>query len=168
MGVRTLADGRTKLILLTAKPANPEAVTLAEAEAGIDASCQVAKSGTRISATASDTISDPPLCSDTNAQAFGAANYEGTLAPFWYLDPVTGAYDEADNEVYEATRNKGTTLWALLREGPRAAQELAVGDPYDLYEIVTDNPQRPSETGSYIKRNIPVAVQAAWQGEVGA
>lgn len=166
--VKTLADGREKWTVLTTKPAAPTALKLADLTAGIDASCQIAKNGSRISATASDTVSDPALCSDTNAQAFGASNYEGSIAPFRLLDPVTGAYATADNTVMEAVALKGTTLWIAVREGPKATTAWAVGDDYELYEVLTDNPQRPSEAGTYIKRNVPLAVQQNWSGKVAS
>ncbi|WP_444507595.1 phage tail tube protein, partial [Clostridioides difficile] len=38
-GVRTLADGNTKLTILITRPANLDAITLTELQAGIEASC---------------------------------------------------------------------------------------------------------------------------------
>lgn len=167
MAVKTLADGRTRWILLTTKPTDPNAVTLTEALAGLNVSCDVAKSGSRISATGSDSVSDPPLCSSTNAQAFGASNYEGSIAPFWYLD-ADGLYDSSDNAAMEAVKAKGTTLWLLEIEGPVATAETVAGEQYELFEVLTDNPQKPTETNTYVKRNVPLAVQQAWKGVIAA
>lgn len=159
--VRTLADGRIKLTILTTPPEDINAITVAELTAGIEASCAVAKNGTRFSATASDTISDPRLCDEGNSNAMGPSNYEGAIVPFLLFDDETNVYSLEDNVVYEAARAKGTNLTYVLREGPEAAVEWAAGDRYDAYEAISDNPQRPSETSGYIKRTIPLQVQRA-------
>ncbi|MGN8689999.1 phage tail tube protein [Lactobacillus amylovorus] len=158
-GVRTLADGNTKLTILITRPANLDAITLTELQAGIEASCKVAKSGTKFSPSASDTEQDAPLCDEGNSAALGASNYEGTLAPFWYLDK-DGKYVLEDNAVYEAARAKGATLTYVFREGPKSAVAWAQDDRYDAYVGVSDNPQK-SDGGGYVKRTIPVQVQAA-------
>lgn len=159
-GVRTLADGKTKLTILTTPPANLAAITATELAAGIDASCAVAKSGTRFSATNSDTVADARLCDESNANALGSSNYEGAIVPFWLLDE-DGSYAAADNPVYEAARLKGTELTYVLREGPSAKTAWASGDRYDVFVGVSDNPQRPSEGTGYVKRTIPIEVQSA-------
>ena len=82
MALRTLMDGTLKVTILTTAPADPDAITTAELTAGIDATCDLAKAGTRFSATASDTINDTRLCDDANANALGASNYEATAAVF--------------------------------------------------------------------------------------
>ena len=167
MALRTLMDGTLKVTILTTAPTDPNAIPLADLTAGIDATCDLAKAGTRFSATASDTINDTRLCDDANANALGASNYEATAAVFWLLDE-DGGYATADNPTYEALRAKGSTVWAVLREGPSAKTDWASGDAYELYEVVTDNPQRPTETSGYIKRIIPMQVQAHTEGTVAA
>ena len=161
-GVKTLADGRTKLAILTTKPANPAAPTLTELNAGISAAGLVAKNGTRVTASNSDTVNDPELSSNTNAPTWAASNFEGSIAPFWLLDATTGAYSAGDNAVYEALTPKGTTVFLAFREGPLESAAWAAGDKVDLFEVTTDNPQRPTETGAWIKRIIPLGVQNAW------
>lgn len=161
-GVRTLADARTRLSIITVVgDVDLAAITLTQVQSGIDASCDVAKSGTRYSATASEMTADARFCDEGNPQVYGASNYEATIVPYWYLDPATGAYAEADNATYEALRVKGTTTIHVLRDGPPYSQEWAVGDIYDAYKVISDNPQRPTDTGGYIKRTIPLAVQEA-------
>ena len=59
-------------------------------------------------------------------------------------------------------------MWAVLREGPSAKDAWASGDAYELYEVVTDNPQRPTETSGYIKRIIPMQVQSHAEGVVAS
>lgn len=162
-GVKTLADGRTKLAILTTAPAAATGIpTVTELTAGTDASCLVAKNGTRVSATGSDVVNDPALCSDTNSPAYGASNYEGTIAPFWLLDATDGSYTAGDNAAYEALKEKGTEAWLVFRDGPAYDDAWAAADVVDVFHVITDNPQRPTETGAYIKRNIPLGVQRAW------
>lgn len=164
---KTLADARTRLTILLTAPVNPRAVTVAELEAGIDASCKVLKSDYRLSPTASDTVPDTELCSEGNAVTYGASNYEGSVTPFWYLDE-DGKSLVAEDEVYQALREKGTELWFVEREGPRYEDAHAGGDEYEIYRVVTDNPQKPSDRGGYIKRTIPLGVQRAWLNGVVA
>lgn len=157
----TLADGRIRLVALTTKPANPEAVTAAEAAAGVRLECRILKSDFRLSPTASDTIADTPLCKEGNAVSFGASNYEGSITPFRELTPE-GLADETNDVAWEALKTKYTRLWLLKSEGKRHTEDIVTGDPYDLYEVITDNPQDPSDRGGYIKRVVPLGVQDAW------
>lgn len=160
---KTLADARTRLTILITKPANlaqPKLTELNHASA-IDASCKVLKSDFRLSPTASDTVADTELCTDGNAVTFGSSNYEGTVTPFWYLD-ATGKSVALEDTVYQALKVKGTTLWFVLREGPKYDAAWAVGDAVEVYEVVTDNPQKPSDRAGYIKRVVPLGVQQAF------
>lgn len=171
---KSKAEGREKWILLSAPPANPEAVTLAEATAGIDASCRISAADSRISAAASATFSDPAICDEIAVTEFGQSNFEGNIAPFRYFDaqgqPETGTADaEIGDEVYQALKERDTELYILLRETSKRSREaLAAGDEYELYQVVTDNPQRPSSREGYQKRIVPLAIRNAWQGAIGA
>mgnify|MGYP007076172797 CR=1 FL=1 len=160
-GVKTLADAKIRLSILTTPPADLKAITLAELEAGIEVSCQVAKNGTRFSPTASDTMSDPAFCDEGNASTLGASNYEASIAPYWYLDLETGKYEASDNPAYEAVKLKGTELTYVLREGPHYSVPWAAGDIYEAYVATSDNPTRPTETGGNIKRLVKLLVQRA-------
>ena len=157
---KTLADARTRLAILTTKPTNLAAIPVAALTAGIDASCKILKSDYRLSPTASDTVPDTELCSEGNAVTYGASNYEGSVTPFWYLDE-DGVSELTEDTVYQALKEKGTQLWFVEREGPRYDKAWAVGDKYEVYEVVTDNPQKPSDRAGYIKRVVPLGVQRA-------
>lgn len=159
---KTLADARTRLAILTVAPADTtlKAVTATELDAGIDASCRIMKSDYRLSPAASDTVDDTELCSEGNAVTYGASNYEGSVTPFWYLDE-TGVSDAAEDEVYQALKEKGTELWFVEREGPRYDQEWAADDAIEVYRVITDNPQKPADRAGYIKRTVPLGVQKA-------
>lgn len=164
---KTLADGRTRLVALLTEPAIPGAPTVAELTAGTDLSCSVLKSDYRLSPVASDTVADTELCAEGNAVVYGASNYEGTITPFRYLDP-DGQPDATDDEPYDTLRTKGTYLWLVEREGPKYDVPFAAGDEVEVYEVVTDNPQKPSDRAGYIKRTIPLGVQRAWLDAVVA
>jgi len=157
---KTLADARTRLAILTTKPASLTSITVTELTAGIDASCRILKSDYRLSPTASDTVADTELCSEGNAVTFGASNYEGSVTPFWYLDE-DGQSETTEDVVYQALKEKGTELWFVEREGPRYDEPFAAGDAIEVYEVVTDNPQKPSDRAGYIKRVVPLGVQRA-------
>ena len=160
---KTLADARTRLTILTTKPANPRSITLSELTAGIDASCKILKSDYRLSPTASDTVPEAELCAEGNAVTFGASNYEGSISPFLYLDD-TGKSDIKEDVVYQALREKGTRVWLVEREGPRYDTPWAAADVVDVYEVITDNPQKPGDRAGYIKRIIPLGIQNAYLG----
>ena len=160
-GVKTLADARTKVALLTTVPADLSAITTTALTAGIDVSCLLAKSGTRFSATGSDTIADQAWCDEANTQVYGASNYEAAAALFWMLDSADGGYASADNAAYEALKEKGSRVVFVLREGPAYDDAWAAADVIDAFEVITDNPQKPTETSGYIKRIIPMQVQKA-------
>ena len=157
---KTLADARTRLAILLTAPTSMHAIPLASVTAGIDASCRILKSDYRLSATASDTVGDTELCAEGNAVTFGASNYEGSVTPFWYLDE-DGKSDTSDDVVYQALKEKGTELWFVEREGPRYDEPWAVGDVVEVYRVITDNPQKPSDRSGYIKRVVPLGVQDA-------
>ena len=77
------------------------------------------------------------------------------------LDSADGGYAAADNTAYEALKAKGSRVVFVLREGPGYSDAWAVGDVYDAFEVITDTPQRPTETSGHIKRIIPMQVQKA-------
>lgn len=159
-----LADGRIRLTALTTAPTDPAAITTTELTAGIELQDRILKSDYRLSPTASDTVPDTPLSNEGNATTFGASNYEGSVTPFRYLDDL-GAADATNDVAWDTLKAKGTRLWLVEREGPKADTAWAADDEYDCYEIVTDNPQKPSDRGGYIKRVVPLGVQDAWLGK---
>lgn len=162
---KSLADGKIRFRILTTAPVNPAAIKVAEVNAGIVAECKVLKSDFRLSATGSDTIADTELCSEGNAQAWGASNYEGSMTPFRYLDE-DGNPVVLEDTVWEAVKEKGTQFWAVVSEGKPHSTNFAAGDEYDCYEVITDNPQKPTDRGGYIKRVVPLGVQRAYESKV--
>lgn len=149
---RSLADGRTKFTLLTAKPANPAAPTAAELNGGIDASCAVLAADFNFGSAASDKLNEAALCTDSNAQTSTRSNYVAEFTLFRYFDE-DGEADPAEDDAFQAVKVKGTTLWAYARRTAKKSSE-AWADGDEIYhgaEISTDNPMPPSDQGGWIK-----------------
>lgn len=164
---KSLADGHLKFTILTSKPADLEAVTASVLNAGIDASCAVLASDFTFSAADSDKVNEKALCTTNNANAIGADNFQAGATVFREFDADTGAVDEAADEVFQALKEKGTTVWGFLREdGKLSSAAWAAGDEYIWMELLTDRPQRPQNAGGYIKRRVPMEPQAGGDGEV--
>lgn len=161
----TLADGRLRVTVLTVEPANPAAITETELAAGFYASPMINKPDYRLSPTSSDTVPDQPLDKTGNAVTFGNSNYEGTMTILRFLDEH-GEADTGDDLLWAAANTKGSRLWVVEREGPLATQPDAAGDEYEVYEVITDEPQKPSDRAGYIKRVVPLGVQNHVRGVV--
>lgn len=166
---KSLAEGRKKVSLLAEKPAIPGNPTEVELNAGIDASCRILSSDYMLGATDSDRIPEKELCKEGNANAIGASNYQASMTPFRYWDDTTDAADVDEDEVYQALKEKGTRFYVYERDTSKKSMEpWAVGDEVEGYEIITDNPQKPSDMGGYQKRVVKMEVQEAWlNGVVG-
>lgn len=161
---RSLADGHTKVTILTDAPAHPAAPTAAELNAGIDASCAIMTSDFAFGATDSDKVAEKALCVVNNANALGASNYTAGFSIFRYFDATTKNADATADETFAAVEEKGTTLWIYARETAKLSTEnWATADEIFLgAEVLTDTPQPPSDRGGFIKRRVPLEVQAAY------
>jgi len=157
---KTLADARIRLSVMTEAPADLEAATVTELAAGVDVSCRILKSDFRLSATASDTVPDQELCQEGNATTFGASNYEGSVTPFRYLTE-DGKADATNDVAWDTFKEKGTELWIAKRVGPKYDVAWTAADEYELFHVITDNPQDPSDLTGYIKKVVPLGVQDA-------
>lgn len=166
---KSLADGHLKFTILTTKPADLDAITVTELNAGIDASCAILASDFTFSPADSDKVNEKSLCTTNNANAIGADNFQAGATFFRYFDDTTGAVDVTEDEAYQAVMAKGTTVWGVLREdGKESTADWAAGDEYLWMELLSDRPQRPSNAGGYIKRRVPFEPQAGGEGEVAA
>jgi hypothetical protein len=154
----TQGDGRRKVTILTTKPANLEAVTATEANAGTDAQWHILKSDYRLSPTGSSTFDNTPLGSANNWSTFGASAAEGRFSVFRDLD-ATGkpVADSETEEVFDLVREKGTQLWVMDRLGPDADTTWATADEYSIYEVQTDELQE-SDGNGFIKYVVPLSV----------
>uniref|UniRef100_UPI003F4961B5 phage tail tube protein n=1 Tax=Arthrobacter silvisoli TaxID=2291022 RepID=UPI003F4961B5 len=165
---KSLADGHKKVAILTTKPANPAAPTVAELTAGIDASCAIMFSDFTWSAADSDTVDEKALCDVGNATAYGASNWDGGFTLFRYFTSG-GASDATADAAFQAAKVKGTTLYVYVRDTSKLSTD-AWASADEIYlggEVVTDTPQAGEGTG-YIKRRIPVAFQKGYDNIAAA
>lgn len=167
---RSLAEGHTKVAILTTKPANPASPTVTELAAGIDAACAILSSDFQFGATDSEKVGEKALCVENNANALGAGNYQAGITPFRFFDATTKNADTTADAVFQATKVKGTTLWIYARETAKKSTEAwAAADEVFLgAEVLTDTPQPPQDRGGYVKRKVPLEVQTAWDNIVVA
>lgn len=161
---RSLADGHKKLTILTEAPANPDAPTAAELNAGIDASCNILASDFSFGAADSDKLAEKALCTESNANSLGAGNYVAAMTFFRYFDETTKNPDATEDVAFEAAKIKGTELWIYGRATAKKSTEAwATGDEifHGAY-VITDNPQAPSDQGGYIKYRVGMETQEAY------
>lgn len=160
---KTLADGRIKLMLLAAKPADMKKPTVSEIKAGKDISCRITKADYRLSATGSETIDGTALCDEAAVTVFGASNFEGSLTPFRYFNPEQpGQHDTEGDYAFQAFKEKGVTLYLVERDtGKKHDEPIEAGDEVSVYEVIPDNWQKVSETGGFSRRLVPLSITKA-------
>jgi hypothetical protein len=164
----TLADGRTRLAILTAAPADPDAITTAEFAAGIEAADFVNKPDFKMSPTNPDTVPDQPISQKGNATTWGNSNFEAAMTVLRDLNPTTGLPEAAGDEVWEAVETAGTTIWLVKRTGPLEETPWAAGQPYLWAKVITGEPQEPQDMAGYVKNPIPLGPQDWGRGVVDA
>lgn len=160
--MRVLADGKTKFTILTTEPANPDAPTAAELNAGIDLSCKVVASDFNWSATDSEKVNEPALCDDANANSFGKSNYQVGFS-LWREYLEAGGADPTADAGFEAVKVKGTTLWGYARLSDKKSTEVwATADEIYLGgEFAVDTPQQP-QGGGWVKFRISGEMQQGY------
>jgi hypothetical protein len=160
---KSLADGHRKVSILTAAPSNPLAPTVAELNAGIDATARILAADWTFGAADSDKVQEKSLADINNVNALGASNFAAGMTIFRYFDTVTGAPDATGDALWTATKTKGATLYVYEREsGKVATTAWATADIAFGMQVLTDEPQKPSDTGGYIKRRVPMEPQTAY------
>lgn len=162
MGTRLLADGKTKFTVLTTKPANPAAPTVAELNAGIHLQDNILTSDFTFGAVDSDKVAEKPLGASGNANAIGASNFQIAFT-LWRKFLTAGGFDTADETGWAALKIKGATLWAYARQTDKdsSAAWAAADEIYLGAEFTNDNPQRTDGTG-FVKYRIPGEVQKGY------
>lgn len=160
--MRTLASKRERWVILTTRPADPDAVTADEANDGERIECELL-AASRISATGATTVSEASLCED-EVNVPVQRQFEGSLTAFsLYNEDGTPSEDDV---ILEALREFGTRVWILTSKGPKHTEDFEDGQGYSLYEVLTDEPQEPSDRGAYFKQVYPLFVQRAWTNKV--
>lgn len=155
---RSVAEGREKISVLATDPELPSSggtISATVLNGGQDASCNLARNGHRMSAAASDTVSDPAVCDEGNTSVLGASNYEWTWAPFRYFDADTGLPDPTEDWLFDLVRDKGATVIAAQRRnGNPSDTDWVEGEEGYLWVGVNDNATDPTDTGGYQKVNV--------------
>ena len=161
---RSLAEGHRRVMILTEKPSNPAAPTTTELNGGINGSAGVSAkildSDWTFGATDSDKVAEKSLADVNNVNALGSSNLQAGMTIFREFDASTGAPDPTGDALWTATSAKGTTLYVYEREdGQLATDAVGSGDILTGMAVLTDEPQKPSDSGGYIKRRIPMEPQ---------
>jgi len=157
--VKSLADGHTKVVMLAAPLSAAASITVLNA--GTDISPRILASDFDLGPTGSSTIDEKPLSAAGNFQTFDASNYGGGATVFRFYDGTTKIPDVTGDAVFKAHMPKGATLYLVVRESAKASSAaFTVGDEYDYYEVIADDPMQVSRVG-YIKRRFNYAVQNA-------
>ncbi|ACV09811.1 phage tail tube protein [Jonesia denitrificans] len=158
---RSLADGKKKFTILPDAPADINAITVTEANAGKDYSCAVLSSDFDLGFAASDMIDEKALCVEGNAQALGNSNFQGGFTAFREFLADTGLPDPAAlaEELWDLVKEKGNTLHIMIRHSAKKSGDVwVVGDEYVYVEWVNDLPQGTTLEG-YIKHRVEGAPQ---------
>lgn len=156
---RSLFEGNIRVDALATAPADAEAISVASDLTGAVAlSKAIMRAGFRLSPSGSDTLNEATLEDAGNAVDYGSSNFDASMTLFRYLD-ASGKSDATQDIAYELFTGKGIFLWLVKRVGPSAKTPLAVGDVVDLYPVVTDDPQDPTDLTGYVKFVQPLGVQ---------
>lgn len=159
---KSLADGKIKLSLLTIQPADPTKPTPGELNGGTDISCDILASAYTFGPADSDRVNEKALCTVGNTNAIGASNYAADITLFRYYDSG-GDVDTGEDVAFQALMTKGTVAWLYERESGKLSTETwANGDEAFGAKVITDEPQKPSDMGGYIKHRIPMEPQDGW------
>jgi hypothetical protein len=157
---KSLADGRVKVSIMSVKPANMAAPTVAELNAGIEASGAILSNGFQLGATASDSVDEKPLSTLGNVKVLTTSNYEGSLTLFRFFT-AANVYDPAADQAFQALKTKGNVVYIAKRFTSKLSTAAwAVGDEVSVFAVTTDNAQDAEATG-YIKKIVPLQVDDA-------
>ena len=165
---KSLAEGHIRFAILTAKPANPAAPTVAELNAGImttaSVSCNILAADFNFGPTGSDKISEPALCDQGKTEALGLGAYECAFTVFRFFDAATKNAHATEDALFQALKVKGATLYAYARETAKISTDAfaAADELYFGAEIVNDSPVRGDGTG-YVKRRVTCVVSKGYE-----
>lgn len=159
---KSLAQAHVKIAILTAAPANPNAPTTTELNAGINAACTILDSDFVFSPTDSDKIAEKAVCDASNVNTLGASNFQAGMTIFRQFNAGTGVADPTTDNLFTAAKVKGTTLYIYVRKtGKLETAAWASADEINGMQVLTDLPQEPDNTG-FIKKRIPLEPQAGY------
>lgn len=165
MAVRMLATDKTKFALLTTQPANEQAPTASELNAGIDISLLVSKDGFSFTSGDPETINEPPLGSASNSPIPTLANYTAGFI-LWRQFLAGGGFDATADAAFAAVTaalKNGTPVWLYARKTDKKATDAwASGDELYLGQRVLVSAIKSTETTGYIKYEVATLSQDGW------
>lgn len=144
--------------------ANELAPVVTEIAAGKNISEYVVTT-TSIDAAASDTVNERSVTDVSNAVVPTVGNVEGTLVLFRDFDPAT--FVPTVDDPMTLIGNGRNVGWIARRVGKPASAAPAADDLYDLFLVMTDNPQTSGGTGEgYLKVTYPLLQQGRFAKNV--
>lgn len=155
---KQISDERIAFVRLPAAPANPDALTAAEFDAGEHLECRIETF--RLSPVASDTVAGGEFCRATNSVVPTRSNFEGSATILRYLTDQ-GLADATNDVAFDAFREKGTTHHLVVRKGPMHDADGAAGQEYSYFEAINDWPTDPSDWGGFLRSEVTLYVQRA-------
>lgn len=161
----TMSKDKTRIAVLTIEPADPEFPTKEELNAGLRADNRVLRSDFQFSAADPTTFTEPAVSSPLEVEIPDQRKYVSKLTLWRYFDTETGNADLDDDELFQAMKVDGTTLWQYARRNGKLADE-PWDDDDEIYlgaKIVTGSPQQPTDLAGYVKVTIPTFVREAWE-----
>lgn len=153
--MRMLAKGRTKVAVLTVKPADPAHPTVTELQAGIDAAQKIPSSMWNWTVGDPTTETDTPLASDADQEVPIADTYQLSFGVYREY-AAGGGTDPTEDALFEAVKARGATLWIYARKSDKlsTAPWAANDEIYLGGEVTTSTPK--DVEGGYIKFEVPL------------
>lgn len=164
---RMLADAKQTLWLLDSMPADPDAPTVAEINAGQDISCVVGKAGFNLGSGTSNKGADTALCTEGETQVPVSKTYEVAMNIYRHFDADTGQIDPVEDFFFQAVKEFGSEVIVAFRDGGKEHTEPAAeGDEVSIYRLVAGGMGRSTDTGGYSKRVADFSVTEAHEDKL--
>jgi hypothetical protein len=150
-----LSDGRTRVSVLSVKPANVGAPTVAELTAGIYASPWIPKSVWKWSAGDPNTVNDTDLEKAFDVEVPTTDTYDLGFGAYRDFLPG-GGFDSTGDALFQLVKVKGTTIYVYARKTDKLSTTAwATGDEIYLGGAVVTGTPKASPDG-YIKYEVPL------------
>ena len=154
--MRFLNDGVDKVTLLATQPADIDAMTVTEANAGDDHSGSIVNP-LDVNFADSARFTFKTINVTGNAERNGRTNAAGMLRIVREYDAATLLVDATEDATFAAFGTKGTAVKLAIRRGPKpSADEWETGDEYDYIELETDTARKVAEDDQYIVYDVPL------------
>ena len=138
---KMLSDAKRKLAFVPTL-ADKSAPTVAEltGAGALEISCLVKMNGFNLGASGEDSVNDPALCARGNDSAPGKVNYEASMEFFRWTTPE-------EDKAWTTFTESGIGGFLVQRIGKDFAEDFAVGDEVQVYEVITGTPRMLTPDG---------------------